>query len=601
MPDTNSNKKKIDSLKSPQRRQIIKTGACTAVVAAAMTQFGGLIGTVEAASASATESAELIYLNGKIHTVNDKQPSAEAFAVKDGRFAAVGSNNEIQALKGNSTKIIDLQGQFVMPGLIDEHIHPDMGADNYLNVFIAVTDKWDVVTRKLKDFRKKNPGKKWIYGSSIDWLLDNNGIMANYGVPSNKSVLDTIVNDRPIALYDQGAHAMLINSKAIEELGLNNDSPDPEGGILVKDKSGKLTGVIREKACNLVINALDNFSMQEWTTKGMVPFLKEMSTYGVTGISDAYANEKNAMAYTAMEKESKLNQWINLYMPSPLEFNDKERIQIQSDYIAGSSKYRSEQIYPAGIKYILDGAAAGKTAAMLKPFEGTDFIREIRYPEDDLKTDVTRYAGMGHAIKSHSIGDYGIRFLLDLYATLPKRNGAMHSIAHSVFVDPADVPRYKAFNTVYEASPALWFPNNAVPIIKADIGEERTAHAWPISRMVETGAVVSYGSDWTVSMTPNPWPGLEAMISRQLPGGSKEAFNPEFAVDLQTALKIFTLNGAVSMGIADKTGSIETGKSADFIVLNHDIFAISKFDIHKTKVHSTTFRGREVYSSADKG
>jgi len=234
---------------------------------------------------------------------------------------------------------------------------------------------------------------------------------------------------------------------------------------------------------------------------------------------------------------------------------------------------------------------------MLQPFEGTNFIREIRYPEDALTADVTSYANQGYAIKSHAIGDYGIRFLLDLYTTLPKRNGAMYSIAHSVFVDPADVPRYKPLNTVYEASPALWFPNNAIPIIKADIGEERTAHAWPISKVIATGAVVSYGSDWTVSMTPNPWPGMEAMITRQAPGGSKEAFNPEFAVDLQVAMKIFTLNGAVSMGIADKTGSIEAGKSADFIVLNHDLFAISKFDIHKTEVQSTTFRGREIYRS----
>ena len=582
------------------RRSFIETSAKTVAMIVTATQFGGM--TSLFASEKKVDKADVIYVNGNVYTVNAAQKKAEAFAIKDGKFLAVGTSKEMSVFKDSHTKIVDLKGKFVMPSLIDEHIHPDMGADNYLNVFLPSTDNWATIKQKLTGFAKNNPKKKWIHGSSIDWLLDDNGLIVKYGLPSNKSILDDIITDRPVALWDQGAHTMLLNSKALEELNITDKSPNPDGGIFVKDKNGKLTGVIRETACTLVLNALDNFSKEDWTKKGMIPFLDEMSSYGITGMCDAYAIERNASVFSKLDKGGKLNHWINLYMPTPLEYNDKKRSDNTLDFILNSKKYKTEQVYPAGIKFLLDGSAGGKTAVMLKPFRGEHtYSGKLRYPEDKLTESMQKFSQMGFAIKAHAIGDRSIRLALDVFKTLPKRtSGAMNSVAHGTFIDPADVSRFVSENVVYEASPAIWFPNTGVPIIKADIGEKRLAHAWPVNKLMTSGAVVSYGSDWPVSMTPNPWPGMESIITRQIPGGSKEALNPEFAIDLASALKIFTLNGAVAMGIDDKTGSIQTGKSADFIVLQNDLFEISKFDIHKTKVLSTVFRGSEVYSATDK-
>ncbi len=545
-----------------------------------------------------SETADAIYTNGKIYTVDASQEWAEAIAVKEGKILFVGSSEDANEFTGENTEVTDLNGQLVIPGLIDDHIHPDMGADNYLNVFIEATDNWDDVTRKIKEYRANNPNKKWIYGATIDWLLDDNGIIANYGVPSNKSVLDEIVDDRPIALWDQGAHAMLLNSMALEELGVTDDSPNPDGGIFVKDKNGKLTGVFRETANTLVLNALDNYSLEEWTAKGMLPFVNEMSSYGITAISDAYATERNAQSYLSLDNDGKLDLWINMYMATPLEYNSEDKKKAQSEFINNSDKYATDQIYPAGIKLILDGSAAGKTAAMIEPFNGTDFNGDLRYPEDMIRKDLTEFTKAGFAIKAHSIGDRGIRLLLDIFEGLEVNDSkAMHSIAHGTFVHPDDIGRFKEVNVAYEASPALWFPNNGIPIILQDIGEERTNHAWPVKKLIEADAMVSYGSDWTVSITPSPWPGMEALITRKVPGGEGDAFVSNAAVDLETALKIFTINGAVSMGIDDKTGSISKGKSADFIVLNQDLFYIPATDIHKTKVVTTVFRGKKVYSA----
>ena len=586
-----NNKKKI---KPDTRRTFIKLSLQTAILLATVS-FTGAVTSLDAAPLFTSSKADTIYINATVYTVDEKNEFAEAFALKDGKFIAVGSQIEIEKLKDSKTKVIDLKGHFVMPPLIDEHLHPDMGADNYLNVFISTTDTWKQVTQKLKKFRKDNPKKRWIYGSSIDWLLDDNKIIANYGVRSNKSVLDAIIDDRPVALWDQGAHAMLLNSLALKELGLDDNSQNPKGGILVKDKKGKLTGVIRETACTLVINALDNYSQKEWRDKGLLPFLNEMSAYGVTGLSDAYVVEKSAKAYTSLEKEGKLNHWINLNMAAPLEYNEPYKIKEQKEFIQRSRQYQSEQVYVAGIKFILDGAAAGKTAAMLEPFENDTFDGGLRYDKTALKESIQEYAKEGFSIKAHAIGDRGIRLLLDIYQNLPKReNGSLYSIAHGVFVDPADINRFMPMGVVYEASPALWYPNNAIPIIEEDIGK-RVKHAWPIAPLIKNNTIVSYGSDWPVSATPNPWPGLESMVTRQVVGGGKEAFNPEYAVDVKTAIKIFTLNGAKSMGITDKTGSISVGKSADFIVLDKNLLDVSKFDIHKTKVLSTVFRGEEIY------
>ncbi|WP_096086254.1 amidohydrolase [Agaribacterium haliotis] len=543
----------------------------------------------------AVNAADSIYLNGKIYTVDTAQPWVEALAIKDGKFVELGSSEAVLKLKGESTEVVDLNGAFVMPGIIDEHIHPDMGADNYLNLFVSATDSWDEITQKIRSFREANPDKKWLYGGTLNWLADNNGLISGSDKPSNKSVLDEIVADRPIALWDQGAHAMLLNSMALKELGIVKGAVPPPGGIFVTDESGEPTGVIRETAATMVLNALDNYPDELWTEKGMKAFLNEMLSYGVTGMNDAYGTKKNLEAYTLIEKQGQLNQWMHVSMATPLEFADAEQRAAADELIRSVGKYRSHYIRPNGIKYIMDGSAAGQTAAMLDPFHGTSHRGDLRYKFDDVKADMAKYAPLGFGMKVHGIGDRAIRGTLDIYSQIPKGSfGTPHSVAHGTFIAPEDVKRFAEYGAVYEASPALWFPNDGVDVIRKDIGD-RTENSWPIQPLVDANALVSYGSDWTVSLTPSPWPGLESMITREVAGGGEEKFIPAFAVSLETAIQIFTLNGAKAMGIAEQTGSIKVGKQADMIVLNQNLFEVDVYDLHKTEVVSTVFNGKEVF------
>ncbi len=551
--------------------------------------------------AFARDKADTVYINGKIYTVNSAMEWAQAIAIKDGRFLKVGTDKEILTLKGDRTVTVDLKGAFVMPGIIDEHIHPDMGADNFLNIFLSPTDSWETVTQTIKAYRKKNPDKRWIYGGNLNWLMDNGENIVDTDIPSHKSALDKIIDDRPVALWDQGVHAMLVNTMALKELGITKETPDPAGGIIVRDAAGEATGVIRETVCTLVTNSLDNFSHELWTREGMKPFMEEMSSYGVTGMNDAYGTRKNLEAYKALQDEEELNMRLHVTMVSPLEYNNKDQAAAQDQLIRNRADYATDLILPNGVKYVLDGSAAGKTAVMLEPFIGTDFRGDLRYDVKKVQKEIGAYEKLGLAVKAHAIGDRSIRLMLDTLEKLPPRtSGTRHSISHGPFVNPEDISRFGQTGIVYEASPALWFPNPGAEVIKADIGEERLAFAWPIKELIRTGALVSYGSDWTVSFSPNPWPALESIVTREKPGGSDNTFNGKFAVELSTAIRIFTLNSARAIGLDQETGSISEGKSADMIILDRNPFTASVYDIHRTQVSKTIFRGKEVYSQPKK-
>ena len=549
--------------------------------------------------AKSQELADKIYTNGKIYTVEEQQPWVEAVAIDEGKFLAVGSAAEIEQYKGSETEVIDLQGKFVMPGMIDTHIHPDSEADNRTNVNFLVTSDWATAKETLLKFSEQNPDRQWLFGGTLNWLQDGGEPIVDMGVPSHKSVLDEIIADRPVALYDQGYHAMLVNSKALELVGIDRNTPDPEGGIIVKDENGEPTGVLRETAVNLILAALDLDRGENWIGNGIEPFFDELSAFGITGMTDAYASRPSLDAYRSIEAAGNLNFRLQATIASPLDQESDEKKQEFSQLLADAKSYDSDLIDAGGIKYIMDGSAAGQTAVMLEPFLGTDFRGEYRDPIEEVKADILVRDRQNVFAKVHAIGDRAVREVLDGLEVARQQHpdGPRHSIAHGTFVDPDDIPRFAELNVIYEASPALWFPNPGQEVLAADVGEEKVQTVWPIKAAVESGAKVTYGSDWPVSFTPNPWIALETMITRQKPGGSEETLGGQSAIDLETAIKIFTVNGAYHLYKEDEIGSIAPGKSADMIVLEQNLFDISPTQIGETEVWQTVFQGNVVHQA----
>ena len=555
---------------------------------------------VDLIQVSAQQTADTVYTNGQVYTVDEKRPWAEAVAIKDGKFVAVGSNDEIVGLKGEETEVIDLDGAFVMPGLFDTHIHPDMDADNRTNISFPVTADWATIEKTLKDFREKNPDRQWLHGGVLNWLKDGGENIEGLDVPSHKRALDAIVSDRGIALWDQGAHAMLCNSKALELAGITRDTKPPEGGIIVCDENGEPNGVLRESATNLIFAVMDIPRGENWKTQGLKPFLDQMSSYGVTGICDAYGFEYTMVAYRALEMDGNLHHRVQVMIGSPLDKSDDQARDTQERLLGPSrASFTTNLINADGIKYILDGSAAGKTAVMLKPFIGTDFRGNYRNDIQAVQKDILQRDQQGIAVKAHAIGDRAVREALDGFeaARNANPNGPRHSIGHGTLIHADDIPRFAKLNVIFEASPALWFPNSGAKLIEKDIGPEKTQTVWPLKQLMESGAIVTYGSDWTVSFTPNPWVAVETMITRQKPGGSEDALGAQNAIDLESALKILTINGAIHLNVEEETGSISVGKSADMIVLDRNLFEVEVTTLHQTQVKRTLFKGKTVFES----
>ncbi|BDD05428.1 amidohydrolase [Aureibacter tunicatorum] len=541
--------------------------------------------------------ADKIYINGVIHTVNGKNEIVNALAIKNEKFLALGDNDAVLTFKGPDTEIIDLKGKMVMPGIIDAHIHPDCDADNRVNISFKHNANWEKISNTIIEFSKKNPSQEWMIGGTLGWLQDDSGLIPDLNQPSHKSILDKIESQKAIALYDIGYHAMLLNSKALEMLGINKDTPNPEGGMIIKDQHGEPTGVLRETAINILLEKAEIDRGDNWIFNGLKPFMSELSSMGVTSIADAYTRSWTAEGYFELDQNNDLHCNVFGFMASPIDLGKEDAKIEQNAFIKFREYYECDKIRMNGIKYIMDGSAAGQTACMTEPFKGTSHCGHFRNPAKDVEKDIEKRDKENIVVKGHAIGDRSVRVLLDAIEKVRNDNpdGPRHSIAHCTFANPKDLHRFAKLDVVYEASPALWFPNPGCNVIENDIGKERLSWAWAIKQVDELGGTVCYGSDWPVSPTPNPWYALETMITREKPGGSKESLNPEYAVDLETALRIFTINGAYSIHMDDNTGSIEIGKYADMIVLDRNLFKTPVREIHKTNVLETIYRGNSVY------
>ncbi len=551
-----------------------------------------------------SQVADVIYTNAKVYTVNEDEPWADSFALQGERFIAVGSEDEIQAYRGEQTQVIDLGGKFVMPGLVEEHIHPDMGAENMMGVLLKPSEmSWQEQAEVIKRFSLREKGGGWIIGGALNWLADNGEEILDSGVASHYSTLDALIDDRPIMLWDIGAHAVLLNSKGMQVLGITAESDNPKGGVIVKDAKGRPTGVLRETAANLAYEtALKEMPKgQELIDRGIRPVFDYLNSLGYTAVSDVWARYYVLDAYRQMADADELTLRLRAFISDPNEWMTEDWKQGARDAIANHKDYyRENWLDASGVKFVLDGSAGGQAIIMVEPYEGTTDAHggPWRNDPDYFAEKFLEYDAMGLTVKSHGVGTQSIRTILDAIESVRKKGSTLrHSVAHTTFVHPEDLPRFKELNAVAELSPYFWYPNPAWEIVREELGDWRLEWAFPFKSLADQGVAISVGSDWPVAEDPNPFPLIESMITRQYPGGSKESLaSDNERIDLVTALKAFTLGGAYAQNREDIIGSIEVGKLADFIVLDQDLFEVDTFDIHKTQVIKTVVGGRVVYS-----
>lgn len=542
--------------------------------------------------------ADTIITNGRIYTQEDTQPWAEALAISKGKIIALGSSADIELLRGKQTEVFDLSGKFVMPGIIDAHVHPAWGGVKALyQCNFPFTATPDEIAATISKCVEQQPEAEWIRGGQ--WTSD---FFRNNDIGSPRLWLDKVSGDKAVLLRDDSGHNMWVNSRALELAGINSDSEDPPGGSYEREAGSRQPdGVLVEAytSMNKVVPEWDEASYQA----GAQYAVTHANEFGITGFKDASASEPEVAGFYQLDKNGVLSAHVATCLYESV--GDNKNVLNIGKFVSWRQQYKSKHVLTNFVKIFLDGVpTASRTAAMLAPYlpehEGAeDNYGSLHLSPEALAKAVTALDKAGFTVKIHAAGDRAIRVALDAIEAARKTNGKSglrHELAHAEYIDPADIPRFGKLNVVADFSPYIWFPSPIVDSIIGAVGE-RARHGWPARDLLDSHAPMLAGSDWPSAVPDmNPWRGFEALITRADPlGRYPGTIWPEQALTLEETIEIYTLDGARALKIADKTGSLAVGKLADFIVLNHNLFEIPAAQISDTSVDMTFFEGKLVY------
>lgn len=542
-----------------------------------------------------------IFYRGRIYTGDKKCPWVEALAVSEGKIKALGSTQEIQKLASGNTHQVDLGDRFMMPGISDGHIHLGLGGKLIaFELSLDPTDSLDTVLKKVEDWATNLDEGEWVVGGTVGSTeLDK----AFYDV-TILARLDAASQGHPVLLRDDTMHNRWVNTAAMKIMGIDDKTPDPEGGRYVKDKEGRLTGVFAELASTVVEEHHEKSiaDPEKYQLEAVRAAIKLLNSHGITSLQESASMKKMFRALSQLENEGELTSWVVTSTPSRTFIEPGETGKGLYDYAAN---YRTKHVFPDFVKFVLDGVPMTRTSAMLAPYichhhgEDPDFCGVAFWELKDLVLELQRITERGLGAKLHATGDAAVRLALDAIQKIREEGNhdAKYHIAHTEFISPSDMARFAGLNVVADASPHIWYPGVLQAGNATQIPAKIVNSSWPNKTLLESGAIVAAGSDWPCSLPdPSPWIGLESIVTRKNPlNPTAETLNFPEALSLEQAIYSFTAGPAQAMGLGKVTGTLEEGMSADFIVLNHNLFEIPLDQIHSTKVESTWFEGREVF------
>ena len=570
--------------------------------------------TSQAASSSPAVVADTIYTNGKIYTVDKAQLWVEAVAIKDGKFIAVGSADDVAAVTGDATEIVDLAGAFAMPGIGDNHIHAGLTMPK--RAFCALPGTfYEPTAEQTIDARKEcianyPDDREWFIGTG--WSLP---VMSPETL--TREFLDELIPDRPVFIEDEtGGHTAWFNTLAMEAAGLSKETEDTAESFFSRTEDGDIKGVAYEGGLNPFLDAMPPFD----TELRKIAFMKifdEGTAKGITAFGDAYTFEPDLQAFQELKQEGKLNQHIVLYFGGNLGTAEltpvEELLEWWNSYdLPGHKavKIGMDGSIESFSAPLIDGYAHSDVSAVESPLPGDQAPDDEAGADDDVPplvpaTEFADYVAQldaaGFQVKVHAIGDGSVRATLDGYEKVIEANGnnrLRHHVDHCSLIHPDDFQRFVDL----DVSCSIWPPLNApvgynVGNIKPVLKPETWARMYANRDRIDAGLRLVNHTDAPGAVLW-PWWGMEATVTRGVPGKPDvPKMSPEQAITVAEAIEAYTINVAWSMLNDEVTGSIETGKWADMIVLNHNLLEIPATDIHKTEVQQTLFKGEVVYQA----
>lgn len=541
---------------------------------------------------------------GKIWTGVSDDHWVDAFAVQEGKITTTGTLNDVVNKVGNQHQTIHVDQGIITPGLIDGHLHLSLGGTQLAHELpLNPTDEADTILEKVSQWTERLASGEWVIGGII-----GSGVLPTLNNVDFLEKLDSASHGHPVLLRDDTMHNRQINSAAFAAMGVTTDSPDPDGGTYVRDEQSRLTGALWELAGSVAEGAAakSHKNAQERQTVALQTALDRLASLGITTVQDAATMLPHFKGLAALEEAGKLNMRIIASMPIRPFI---EEGTVGEELFTAGMKFDSTHVKPRFAKFVLDGVPTTRTTALLTPYKcnhsshDPNFRGELYWTLEDLVASLRRCAELGLGAKLHATGDASVRQALDAAEIVRQdaNGGPAMQIAHMSFISEQDLPRFAELNVAADACPFMWFPSPLTEGVGAFVSDETMANIWPFKDLLASGAVVAGGSDWPVGLPVlNPWLGIEGMVTRQAAADSANSsdsygdrtVNINQAITLPQAMAAFTRESAKALGIADETGTIEPGKSADFIALDRNIFTGDIKDVHNTQVTRRWVAGR---------
>ncbi len=545
-------------------------------------------------------AADLVLRGGKVATVDPALGETEAIAIRGAEIVAVGGNDEISAYIGDGTEVVELAGRFVMPGFIEGHGHfMSLGRAKQI-LDLNTVQNWDeVVNMVAVAVDQAEPGE-WIFGRG--WHQDKWDSLpedAVEGVPVNET-LNMVSPDNPVLLGHASGHAAFANDAALAAAGVGNDTPDPDGGTIVRDADGKATGLLRETAQRLLNDAVDEFESRQ-TPEEIDQMMRqrvflagqEAVAHGVTSFHDAGASFETIDFFKTLEDEGVLP--IRLYVMVRRQSNEEMDEKLPEYRMVAEG---NDFLTVRSIKRQIDGALGAHGAWLLEPYEDLPHTPGlVLEPVADIERTAEIAVKHGFQVNTHAIGDRANRETLDIYQRVFEAEEVdgrelRWRIEHAQHIDPADVPRFAelgviaAMQGVHCTSDGPWIPSR--------LGEERTKlTSYPWRTLIESGALIGNGTDVPVEPI-DPIASYTASVTRITKDGT--AFHPEHVMTRQEALESYTINNAIAAFEEDIKGTLTPGKLADLVVLSQDLLSVPDDALPDTRVDMTIIGGAVVFS-----
>ncbi len=546
-------------------------------------------------------AANWVLTNGRIYTVDEDKPWAEAAVIRDGEFVYVGDNAGAEGFAADGIETTDLGGRMVIPGIVDGHTHPGLYGIEQFNAAFEATDR-DAFIAELGAYAEANPGDGWVRGCcwpNIAFVDGDKG--------PDREVLDAIFPDRPVWITSSSWHSYWLNGKALQALGIDQDSEDPRFPIAIykRDDSGRLTGWVKEGAgWQFFTNVFE--VNDDVHRDSVISFLKTLSEHGVTTVYDGGNLDYSDKVYQLLSDLEKAGELPLRYEGTYMVSVPERRELAVAEMIRFREAYGGERLQFNTIKLFMDGVHENRSGALLEPYtDDPGYVSDTTLSVEDLRDFLLELHDERFDLHVHVIGDLAVKSVLDAVEQARAATGEDFyprvTMAHLQNIHPGDRSRFAELNISANFTP--WWHGLDEPDPAAEgLGPERSNDTYTAKPLFDSGGNVTFSSDdWRLEVL-SPFLGIQVGHTRQYPrewladDADPDAIRQPTSekLPLELMLKGYTINGAYQLRMEDRIGSIEAGKAADFVVLRQNLFDVDPYTLHTVKTDAVIMEGEII-------